>query len=163
MTAYTGAVLVWAFFFFSSFSCHFVNFLYELWISYFHNFLISDRIRYDQIGLDTIRYEEANHCIPPTYITFASISNLMKPKDYCFKLNRYLWFYKVFSLLKIRSSRPIIRKISLKHLLMCKSILVHLAWFIHSLSHLLRVAKYTYWVAFFFEDSYVLTRHNWKE
>ena len=51
---------------------------------------------------------------------------------------------------------PILRKISLKHLLMCKSILVHLAWFIQSLSHLLRVAKYTYWVAFLFVDSYVL-------
>ena len=50
---------------------------------------------------------------------------------------------------------PILRKISLKHLLMCKSILVHLAWFIQSLSHLLRVAKYTYWVAFLFVDSYV--------
>ena len=100
--------------------------------------------------------KEANHCIPPTYITFASISNLMKPNDYCFILNRYLWFYKVVSLFKIRSSMPILRKISLKHLLMCKSILVHLAWFIQSLSHLLRVAKYTYWVAFFFEDSYVL-------
>ena len=85
-----------------------------------------------------------------TYITFASISNLMKPKDYYFKLNRYLRFYKVVSLLKIRSSMPILRKISIKHLPMCKSILVHLAWFIQSLSHLLRVAKYTHWVPFLY-------------
>ena len=93
-----------------------------------------------------ILFKERSKSLHTTYIhtfnfTFASISNLMKPKDYCFKLNRYLWFYKVVSLLKIRSSMPILRKISIKHLPMCKSILVHLAWFIQSLSHLLRTAK----------------------